>query len=80
MVKFMVNGKVHAQTLEKIFEQFDNALSYLVTLLGRVDVLVVVLDASEDAEEDELLAGDADGGPGLDHARLYSHLTRKQAF
>ena len=55
-------------------------MSNLVTLLGRVDVLVVVLDAGEDTEEDELLAGDADGGPSLHHARLHSHLKRKQVF
>ena len=52
-------------------------MSNLVTLLGGVDVLVVVLDAGDDAEEDKLLAGDADGGPSLYPARLYSHLARK---
>ena len=57
---------------------FKVSIVDLITLLGRVHVLVVVLDAGEDAEEDELLAGDADGGPGLYHARLYPHLRTRE--
>ena len=47
----------------------------LLSLLGAVYFLLVMLDASADPEEDELLAGDTDGGagpadPGL---HLYPH-------
>ena len=60
-----------------IFKKF--VITDLVPLLGCVHVLVVVLDAGEDAEEDELLAGDADWGPSLHHPGLYPHL-RQQVF
>ena len=60
-----------------IFKKF--VITDLVPLLGCVHVLVVVLDAGEDAEEDELLTGDADGGPSLHYTRLYPHL-RQQTF
>ena len=36
----------------------------LLSLPGAVNFLLVMLDAGTHAEEDELLAGDTDGGPG----------------
>ena len=45
----------------------------LISLLGGVHVLVVVLNAGQDAEEDELLGGDTDGGAGPTDPGLHLH-------
>ena len=45
----------------------------LLSLLGAVYFLLVVLDASQDAEEDELLGGDTDGGAGPTDPGLHLH-------
>ena len=45
----------------------------LLSLLGGVNLLLVMLDASQDAEEDELLGGDTDGGAGPTDPGLHLH-------
>ena len=45
----------------------------LLSLLGTINLLLVVLDPSQDAEEDELLGGDTDGGAGPTDPGLHLH-------
>ena len=48
----------------------------LLSLLGAIDFLLVMLDAGTDAEEDELLGGDTDGGAGPADPGFHLHTHR----